>query len=590
MVLRTNVIAESTSSVNIIDLPPSTNNPTNNPTNTIGVQSDVERVVDADAHISMPHLTEPATTRNNSHPTNGHLNQPQTSVWPPHTFATPPPQATASSITKAWAALESARKFITAEEYSVLSAHLASPQTHLASNANHDQTANLHDLTSAIQPLKIDLPAAQGSAEAAQTEGHEGGGEKGGVSFENSFEKAAKFDAKSTPDATIGITKQSSDFAGHSPPSPFSPSHKSTIAELCEELGIDPSLASESACPCWYKEISPAQMLDTSALVSNFEPYASRFARALRTERRRQMTMNQQPPNFESKLKEFVVLPLNICAMSDPYPSPDAVAANYGLRQSFAINYSNMLECLLDLYFISLFQETEAKPAANLTLSYLSNVGTKVPGLSTAPLTIIRLEPTKQTGHDGINKVLIEITLNYLSGNSESGDQHFLSITWEGNAGKAAKHGNTAASLFDSLVAVGVPLGKSEAEIIRRWRSLIDQTARKPGTQGEHAGAVASVYTRAGGTGLAWNTFAALKPTLNAQTGQPIAATVPLPRVDAARYDDDDADDYDTNADGDGAYAANPDDGGNGIPWQHYRGMLSPEELTEYYPNGIPDT
>ena len=54
MVLRTNVIAESTSSVNIIDLPPFTNNPTNNPTNTIGVQSDVERVVDADAHISMP--------------------------------------------------------------------------------------------------------------------------------------------------------------------------------------------------------------------------------------------------------------------------------------------------------------------------------------------------------------------------------------------------------------------------------------------------------------------------------------------------------------------------------------------------------
>ena len=41
-----------------------------------------------------------------------------------------------------------------------------------------------------------------------------------------------------------------------------------------------------------------------------------------------------------------------------------------------------MLECLLDLYFISLFQETEAKPADNLTLSYLSNVGTKIPGLS----------------------------------------------------------------------------------------------------------------------------------------------------------------------------------------------------------------
>ena len=259
-------------------------------------------------------------------------------------------QATGSNIAKAWAALESARKFITAEEYSVLSAHLASPQTHLASNANHDQTANLYGLASAIQPLKIDLPAAQGSAEAAQPESHEGGGEKGGPSFE----KAAKIDAKSTPDATIGPVKRSPDLAYHSPPSPVSPSHTSTIAELCEELGIDPSLALESACPCWYKEISPAQMLDTSALVSNIEPYASRFARALRTERRRQMTINQQPPDFESKLKEFVVLPLNICAESDPYPSPDAVAANYGLRQSFAINYSNMLECLLDLYFISL--------------------------------------------------------------------------------------------------------------------------------------------------------------------------------------------------------------------------------------------
>ena len=73
---RTDVIAESTSSVNIIGLPPSTNNPTK----TIGVQSDVERGVNTDAHISMPHLTEPATTSNNSHPTNGHLSQPQPSV------------------------------------------------------------------------------------------------------------------------------------------------------------------------------------------------------------------------------------------------------------------------------------------------------------------------------------------------------------------------------------------------------------------------------------------------------------------------------------------------------------------------------
>ena len=596
---RTNAIAESMSSVNIIDLPPSTNNSTNNPTKPIGVQSDVERGVNTDAHISMPHLTEPATTRNNNHPTNGHLNRPQSSVWPPHTFATPPPQATASNITKAWAALESARKFITPEEYSVLSAHLASPQTCLASNANHDQTANLHDRASAIQPLKIDLPAAQGSAEAAQPEGHEGRGGKGGVSFE----KAAEFDAKSTTDATIddatiGLTEPSSNFADHSPPSPFSPSHKSTVAELCEELGIDASLASESACPCWYKEISSAQMLDTSALVSNIEPYASRFARALRTERRRQMTMHQQPPNFESKLKDFVVLPLNISSERDPYPPTHILASNYGLRQSFAINYSNMLECLLDLYFISLFQETEARPAANRTLSYLSNVGTKIPGLSASALTMIRLEPTKQTGHDGINLVLNEITLNYLSGNSESGEQRFLSITWEGNTGKPAKHGNTAASLFDALVAVGVPLGKSEAEIIRRWRSLIDQTASKPGTQGEHAGAVASVYTRAGGAGLSWNTFAALKPTLNAQTGQPIAARVPLPRVDAARYDEYDAAqydeydavDYDADGDdvGDDAYAANADE--EGTTWDHYVGMLSPEELAEYYPNGIPNT
>lgn len=119
-----------------------------------------------------------------------------------------------------------------------------------------------------------------------------------------------------------------------------------------------------------------------AVIVSNIEPYASRFARALRTERRRQMTVNQQPPDFESKLEEFVVLPLNIDSERDPYPSTHVLAANSGLRQSFAINYSNMLECLLDLYFINLFQETEAKPAANRTLSYLSNVGTKIPGLS----------------------------------------------------------------------------------------------------------------------------------------------------------------------------------------------------------------
>jgi hypothetical protein len=42
------------SSVNIIDLPPSTNNSTNNPAKPIGVQSDVERGVNKDAHISMP--------------------------------------------------------------------------------------------------------------------------------------------------------------------------------------------------------------------------------------------------------------------------------------------------------------------------------------------------------------------------------------------------------------------------------------------------------------------------------------------------------------------------------------------------------
>ena len=588
---RTNELAESTTSVNIIGLPSPTNNPTNNPTKTIEVQSDVERGVDTDAHIIIPHLTKPATTRNNSHPTIGHLNQPQPSAWPSQAFSTPPPQATASNIAKAWAALESARKFITAEEFSVLSAHLASPQTRLASNANHDQTDGLHDLATAIQPLKIDhptakigLPAAQFSTEAAQPESHEGGGEKGGVSFE----KAAKF---ATMDAKIGPVKRSPDFAYHSPPSPVSPSHTSTIAELCEELGIDSSLASESACPCWYKELSSTQMLDMSALVSNIEPYTSRFTRALRSERRRQMKMDQQPPDLEPKLREFVVLPLNISGERDPYPTANVLAANYGLRQSFAINYSNMLECLLDLYFISLFQETEARPAANLTLNCLSSVGTKIPGLSTTALTMIRLEPTKQTGHDGISRVLNEITLNYLSGNSESGEQRFLSITWERNTGPGAlrnpsKYGNTAASLFNALVAAGVPLGKSEAEIIRRWRALIDQTASKPGIQGQHAGAVASMYTRVGGAGLSWNTFAALRPTLNEQTGQPIAARVPLPLVDewhdAAGYDNGEGNDGDY--DDDGAYAANPDE--EGIPWDHYLGMLSPQELAEYYPNG----
>jgi hypothetical protein len=74
---RTNAIAESTSSVNLIDLPSPTNNSTNNPTKTIGVQSDVERGVDTDAHITMPHLTRPTMTRNNSHPTIGHFNHPR---------------------------------------------------------------------------------------------------------------------------------------------------------------------------------------------------------------------------------------------------------------------------------------------------------------------------------------------------------------------------------------------------------------------------------------------------------------------------------------------------------------------------------
>ena len=175
---RTDVIAESTSSVNIIGLPPSTNNPTK----TIGVQSDVERSVNTDAHINMPHLSKPATTRINSHPTIGHLNQPQPSAWPSQAFATPPPQATASNITQAWAALESARKFITAEEYSVLSAHLASPQTRLASNETPTMTrpptytaspapSSLSKSTSQPPKTPLKLPSPKATKEGEKKEG-----------------------------------------------------------------------------------------------------------------------------------------------------------------------------------------------------------------------------------------------------------------------------------------------------------------------------------------------------------------------------------------------------------------------------------
>ena len=141
------------------------------------------------------------------------------------------------------------------------------------------------------------------------------------------------------------------------------------------------------------------------------------------------------------------------------------------------------------------------------------------------------------------------------------------------------------------------------------------------------------MYTRAGGAGLSWNTFAALKPTLNAQTGQPIATRVPLPWHDEQHNIDEHDDQYDDDDDVNGTYEVNPVsfmpgdrvlikqgkpyppwgrgpftvrerssggymvDGGLVLRASHmlpynpdeecdYRGMLSPEEIAEYYPNG----
>ena len=58
---------------------------------------------------------------------------------------------------------------------------------------------------------------------------------------------------------------------------------------------------------------------------------------------------------------------------------------------------------------------------------------------------------------------------------------------------------------------------------------LIDTTAKRRSARGRHAREVASIFTRIGSPGLGWNTFTLLRPALNEETGQPIAAQVPLP-------------------------------------------------------------
>ena len=293
----------------------------------------------------------------------------------------------------------------------------------------------------------------------------------------------------------------------------------SGAATMCEELGLSPTLISGDAKPLWYTELDLATHgLDTSAVVTEIESYVSRFLRALRGERRRSTTLHLRPPHHESTLKEYIVI-----------PSKDG--------QSFASNYGRTLECLLDLFFVHLFQEAEVMPAANLTLSFLSNLAMKIPDLSSSSSTVVRLEPNKRSGHDGIQLVLREITLHYLSGSTESGEQRFYCITWENNAeaARGTAFGNTAAHLWGSLVSSGVPINKTEAQICARWRSVVNNTAERADALGAHASQVAAIYTRAGGAGVNWNTFAQMRPTFDPQTGQPIAARVPLPTLETRR-------------------------------------------------------
>ena len=301
--------------------------------------------------------------------------------------------------------------------------------------------------------------------------------------------------------------------ADRSSPTRGSPGPADAIT-LCGELGIDTSLAVTAAAPVWFVELDLLRFgLDTSAVSTKLEPYMDKFVRSLRAEKRRQK-MSSRPPDYEKTLKDFIVIPQEN-------------------RQAYASNYGRILECILDLFFVQLYQESEADPAANATLGILSNLAVKVPGLNPASLTVIRLEPSKRTGHDGIDEVLKEVTLHYLSGTAESGEQWFFAITWESNATAAqnAPYGNTAAHLFQSLVQAGIPINKTELQVIQRWRAVINNTASKDNAQGAHASQVASIYTRAGGQGVKWNTFEELRPTFNPETGQPIAARIPLPSL-----------------------------------------------------------
>lgn len=288
---------------------------------------------------------------------------------------------------------------------------------------------------------------------------------------------------------------------------------------MCEELGIPPTLLSDSACPIWYTELDlETHGLDTSAVVTAIESYANRFLRALRGEKRRSTTLHSRAPHHDSTLKDYIVV-----------TSKD--------RQAFASNYGRTLECLLDLFLVHLFQEAEERPAANLTLSLLSNLALKIPDLSSSSITVVRLEPNKRSGHDGVQVVLREITLHYLSGSSESGEQRFYGITWENNAeaARGTTFGNTAGHLFGSLVSAGVPINKNESQICARWRSVVNNAAERSDSLGAHASLVAAIYTRAGGAGVNWNTFAQMRPTFDPHTGQPIAARTPLPALEPRR-------------------------------------------------------
>lgn len=288
----------------------------------------------------------------------------------------------------------------------------------------------------------------------------------------------------------------------------------STIVTLCTALHVDPSCTTLAAQPVWFRHLVPTHGLDTTAVNNPRETYLNKLYRALLSEQRRQRMHNVPAPHHFRTLTNYIVIPLE-------------------QRQSFAANYGGLLETLLDLFLHHFFEETMAAPAANITLSELSTICKKVPGISSSALTVFDLEPPRGSGHGGINVVLNEVIIHFLSGTAESGEQRFYSITWENNHSHPSaqgKYGNTAACLFHRLVAEGVPIGKTELQIISRWHGLINNTASSGvAEKADHARDVAAVFTRSGSVHLDKTSFATLKPILNEETGLPIATNVPLP-------------------------------------------------------------